>query len=60
MKPYLRFASLVNAWIKQSLHLLKEELMQWAPRQSPVLVPIPIPAEDRSRPSDRRQLARGD
>lgn len=60
MKPSLRSASLVIAWIKQSLHLLKEDLRQWAPQQAPVLVPIPIPAERRARKSDRRHPARGD
>ena len=49
MKPSLRFASLVIARIKQSLHLLKEDLRQWAPKQTPVLVPIPIRTERRTR-----------
>jgi hypothetical protein len=60
MKPSLRFASLVIARIEQSLLLLKEDLRQWAPKQTPVLVPIPIPAERRTRHSDRRHSARGD
>jgi len=60
MKPSLRFASLVIARIKQSLHLLKEDLRQWVPQQAPVLVPIPIPAVRRTRQSDRRHPARGD
>jgi hypothetical protein len=60
MKPSLRFASLVIARIKQSLHLLKEDLRPWVPQQAPVLVPIPIPAERRTRQSDRRHPARGD
>jgi len=60
MKPSLRIASLVIARIKQSLHLLKEDLRQWVPQQAPVLVPIPIPAERRTRQSDRRHPARGD
>jgi len=58
MKPSLRLASLVLARIKQSLHLLKEDLRQWVPQQAPVLVPIP--AERRTRQSDRRHPARGD
>ena len=37
-----------------------EDLRQWAPKQTPVLVPIPIPAERRTRHSDRRHSARGD
>ena len=60
MKPSLRFASLLVARIKQSLHLLKEDLRQWVPQQAPALVPIPIPAELRLRQSDRRHPARGD
>ena len=60
MKPSLRFASLVIARIKQSLLLLKEDLRQWAPKQTPVLVPIPIRAERRTRHSDRRLSAWGD
>ena len=59
MNPSLRFASLVIARIKQSLRLLKEDLRQWVPQQAPVLVPIPISAERRTRPSDRRHPARG-
>jgi hypothetical protein len=60
MKPSLRFASLVTARMKQSLRLLKEDLRQWVPQQAPVLVPIPIPAERRTRQSGRRHPARGD
>ena len=60
MKPSLRSTSLVLARIKQSLHLLKEDLRQWVPQHAPVLVPIPIPAERGTRKSDRRHPARGD
>jgi len=60
MKPSLRFSFLVIARIKQSLHLLKEDLRQWVPQQAPALVPIPIPAELRLRQFDRRHPARGD
>ena len=60
MKPSFRFASLVLARIKQSLRVLKEDLRQWVPQQAPVLVPIPIPAERRTRQSERRHPARGD
>jgi hypothetical protein len=60
MKPSSRFASLVLARIKRSLHLLKEDLRLWLPRPAPVLVPIPIPAERRIRHSHRRHPARGD
>lgn len=60
MKPSLRSASLVLARIKQSLHLLQEDLRQWVPQQEPVLVPIPIPAERRTCKSDRRHFTRGD
>ena len=60
MKPSLRFASLVIDRIKRSLHLLKEDLRQWAPEQTKVLVPIPIRAERLTRHSNRRHSARGD
>ncbi|MDP2008376.1 MAG: hypothetical protein Q8K45_22100 [Rubrivivax sp.] len=60
MKPPLCFPSLVIARIKQSLHLLKEGLMPWLPKQTPVLVPIPIAAERRTRRSDRLHPARDD
>jgi len=60
MKPSLRLAFLVVARIKQSLRLLKEDLRQWVPKQTPVLVPIPIRAERRTRHSDRRHSAWGD
>ncbi len=60
MKPSLHFSSLVIARIKQSLRLLKEDLRQWVPQQAPVLEPIPISAERRTRASDRRHPARGD
>ena len=60
MKPSLRFAFFVIARIKQSLHLLKEDLRQWVPQPAPVLVPIPIRAERRTRHSDRRHPARRD
>lgn len=60
MKPSLRFASIVIAHVKQSLHLLKEDLRQWVPQQAPALVPIPILAERRARRSDRRHPVRGD
>ena len=62
MKPSLRFSSLVSlaiARIKQGLHLLQEDLRQWAPKPAPVLVPIPIPAERRTHQSGRRHPARG-
>jgi hypothetical protein len=58
MKLSLRFASLVLARLKQSLHLMNEDLRQWVPRPAPVLVPIPISAERRARKSDRRHPAR--
>lgn len=63
MNPSLRFAPLVSlaiARIKESLHGLKEDLRQWAPRQAPMLVPIPIPAGRRTRQSDSRHASRGD
>jgi hypothetical protein len=60
MKLSLRFASLVVTRITQGLHLLKEDLRQWAPTQTPVLVLVPIRAERRTRHSDRRHSAWGD
>ena len=60
MKSSLRFASLVFARIRQSLHLLKGNLRQWVPQQAPALVLIPIRAERRLRQSDYRHPARRD
>jgi hypothetical protein len=60
MKLSLHLASLVFARLVQSLHLLKEALRGWVPRQEPVLIPIPIPAERRTRRSDRRHPDRDD
>ena len=60
MKLSLHLASLVLARLGQSLHLLKEALRGWVPRQAPVLIPIPIPAERRTRQSDRRHPGRDD
>lgn len=60
MKSFLRSASFAIARIKRSLHLLKADFRQWVPQQAPVLVPIPIQAERRTRQSDRRHPARGD
>jgi hypothetical protein len=60
MKPSLRFSSLMLARVRQSLHLLKEELRQWVPQPAPELVPIPIQAARRTRQFDRRHPARGD
>lgn len=60
MKISLHIASLVLARLGQRLHLLKEALREWVPRQGPMLIPIPIPAERRTRQSDRRHRARGD
>ncbi len=60
MKSSLRFPSFLTAWIKQSLHSVKEDFRRWAPQQAPVLVPIPIRAEHLTRHSDRRQFTRRD
>jgi len=60
MKSFLRPLSVATAWIKRSQQLLNEDLKQWVPQQAPVLVPIPIAAERRTRQSDRRYPARGD
>jgi hypothetical protein len=47
MKRSLHLASFLLARLGQSLHLLKEALRGWVPRQAPVLIPIPVPAERR-------------
>jgi hypothetical protein len=60
MKLSLHLASLVFARLIQGLHLLKEALRGLVPRQEPVLIPIPIPAERRTRQSDRRHPDRDD
>ena len=44
-----RFASLVLARLWRSLQSLQESLNGWVPQQAPVLVPIPIRAERRTR-----------
>ena len=60
MKLSLHLASIVFAGLVQGLRLLKEALREWVPRQEPVLIPIPISAERRTRQSDRRHPVRGD
>jgi hypothetical protein len=60
MKFLLNLASLVLSRLGRSLHLLKEALKGWVPKQEPVLIPIPIPAERRTRQSDRRHPDRDD
>ncbi len=60
MKLSLHLASLVLARLGLALRLLKEGLRGRGPRQEPMLVPIPIPAERRTRQSDWRHPARGD
>jgi hypothetical protein len=60
MKLSSHLASLVLARLGHSLQLLKEALRGWVPRQEPRLIPIPIPAERRTRQSDRRHPDRGE
>lgn len=60
MKLSLQLAALVFARLVQSLHLLKEALRGWVPRQESVLIPIPIPIERRTRQSDRCHPDRDD
>ena len=60
MKLSLPSASFLLARLGQSLQSLQESLKGWVPQQAPVLVPIPIPAERRTRQSERRHPARGD
>ncbi|MFN9278357.1 MAG: hypothetical protein ACK6DW_01265 [Betaproteobacteria bacterium] len=49
MKLSLRFAFLALARLGQSLQSLKESLRERVPQPAPVLVPIPIRAERRTR-----------
>jgi hypothetical protein len=54
MKLSLRSAFLVLARLGQSLQSLQESLRGWARLPAPVLVPVPIRAERRTRgPVDR-------
>lgn len=59
MKLSLRSAFLVLARLGQSLKSLQESLRGWAPRPAPVLVPIPIRAERRTRGPVGRHPYRG-
>ena len=60
MKHSLHLESLVLARLGQGLNLLKKALRGWVPRQEPMLVPIPIHEERRTRQTNRRHLDRGD
>jgi hypothetical protein len=59
MKLSLRSAFLVLARLGQSLQLLQESLRGWAPQPAPVIVPIPIRAERRTRGPVGRHPHRG-
>jgi hypothetical protein len=59
MKLSLRSAFLVLARLRQSLQSLQESLRGWAPQPAPVLVPIPIRAERRTRGPVARHPYRG-
>ena len=59
MKLSSRFASLVLARLGRSLQSLQESLKGWVPQQAPVLVPIPIRADRRTRGSVRRHPVPG-
>lgn len=59
MKQSLRSAFLVLARFGESLQSLQWSLRGWAPQPAPVLVPIPIRAEHRTRRSVGRHPYRG-
>ena len=59
MKLSLRSAFLVLARLGESLQSLKESLRGWVPQQAPVLVPIPIRTERRTRGPVGRHPYRG-
>ncbi len=59
MKLSLRSAFLVLARLGQTLQSLQESLRRWAPQPAPVLVPIPIRTERRTREPVGRQPYRG-
>jgi len=59
MKLSLRSAFLLLARLVQSLQSLQASLRGWAPQPAPVLVPIPIRAERRTRAPVGRHPYRG-
>lgn len=59
MKLSLRSAFLALARLGQSLPSLLESLRGWAPQPAPLLVPIPIRAERRTRGPVGRHPYRG-
>ena len=59
MKLAPRFASLVLSRLGQSLQSLQESLKGWSPQRAPVLVPIPIRADRRTRGPAERGPYRG-
>lgn len=60
MKLSLHSASLLLARLGQSLQSLQDSLKGWVPQQAPVLVPIPIRADRRTRGPVGRHPYRGD
>ena len=60
MKLSLHSASLLLARLRQSLQSLQESLKGWLPQQVPVLVPLPIQADRRTRGQVGRHLYRRD
>jgi hypothetical protein len=59
MKLSLRSAFLVLARLGQSLPLLQESFRRWLPQPVPVLVPIPIGTQRRTRGPAGRHPYRG-
>ncbi|TBO30121.1 hypothetical protein EYS42_10465 [Aquabacterium lacunae] len=60
MKILLLLLSRLLTPLGQAIHFLKTALRAWAPRQAPVLVPIPIQARPRTRQLTRRHGGQGD
>jgi hypothetical protein len=59
MKLLSHFASLALARLGQTLRSLKAPLQGWRPQRAPVLVPIPIRAEQRAPSAAKRLPYRG-
>jgi hypothetical protein len=60
MKLSLHSASLLLARLGQRLQSFLESLKGWVPQRAPVLVPLPIRANRRTRGPVGRHLYRGD
>ncbi len=54
MKPFSNVAAFVLAQLDRALQSLRASPGGWRPKPAPVLVPIPIRAEQRDRSAARR------